>query len=88
MIKQLMLQADDRIIIMPGSGVNAENIVSIAQSTGAVEFHSSASMFVNSIMKYENESLDEKLKHIIVNKDEVKKMAALLKQLSNSATVK
>ncbi len=45
-IKQLILQADDRIIIMPGSGVNAENIISLAERTGAVEFHSSASMFI------------------------------------------
>ena len=73
---------------MPGSAVNAENIISLAESTGAVEFHSSASMFVNSNMKYENESMDEKMNHIIVNKDEVEKMAGLLKQFSNSATVK
>ena len=87
-IKRLIRQADDRIIIMPGSAVNAENIISLAESTGAVEFHSSASMFVHSNMKYENESMDEKMNHIIVNKDEVEKMAGLLKQFSNSATVK
>ena len=48
LIKQLIIQADDRIIIMPGSGVNSENIISLAESTGAVEFHSSASMFADS----------------------------------------
>jgi len=42
LIKQLIGKADDRIIIMPGSGVRSENTVQIAEATGAVEFHSSA----------------------------------------------
>ncbi len=83
MIKQLIAQANERIIIMPGSGVNAQNIISIAESTGAAEFHSSASMFINTQMKYENELLKEKMKHITVNKSEVKKMVELLKQKVN-----
>lgn len=80
-IKQLILQADDRIIIMPGSAVNSENIISLAESTGAVEFHSSASMFIDSRMEYTKESMNEKLQHIIVNKDEVEKMTKLIKAL-------
>jgi hypothetical protein len=39
-------------------------------------------------MKYENESMGEKMNHIIVNRDEVEKMANLLKQFSNSAVIK
>ncbi len=42
LIKQLIAKADDRIIIMPGSGVRADNIIEIAETTGAVEFHTSA----------------------------------------------
>ncbi len=42
LIKQLINKADDRIIIMPGSGIRSDNIVQIAEATGAVEFHSSA----------------------------------------------
>jgi len=87
MIKQLILQADDRIIIMPGSGVNAENIISLIESTGAVEFHSSASAFADSNMKHTNELMDERMKHIVVNKEEVKKMNDLHKQFSNSAII-
>ncbi len=41
MINQLVKAADDRIIIMPGSGIRKENIKEIAGKTGAVEFHSS-----------------------------------------------
>jgi copper homeostasis protein len=41
LIAKLITEADDRIIIMPGSGVRKENIKIIADKTGAVEFHSS-----------------------------------------------
>lgn len=87
LIKQLIHEADDRIIIMPGSGVNSENIISLAESTGAVEFHSSASMFIDSKMQYENEAMEEKMKHIIVNKDEVQKMSGLLKEIDSSSLI-
>jgi copper homeostasis protein len=56
LIKQLINKADDRIIIMPGSGVRSENIVQIAETTGAVEFHSSARIQLeNKISVEENE---------------------------------
>ena len=84
LIKQLNARTDDRIVIMPGSGVNADNIIQLAESTGSVEFHSSASMFANSNMKYENELMNEKLQHIMVDKEEVKKMRALLNQVSST----
>ena len=79
-LKELILQADERIIIMPGSGVNAENIISIAESTGAMEFHSSAGMFAESKMIYTNLSMNESLKHITVNKEEIIRMIKLLKE--------
>jgi copper homeostasis protein len=41
LIAQLVKAADERIIIMPGSGVRKENIKELAQKTGATEFHSS-----------------------------------------------
>ena len=41
LIAQLNKAADDRIIIMPGSGVRKENIKMMAEQTGCVEFHSS-----------------------------------------------
>ncbi len=41
MIAELNKLADDRIIIMPGSGVRKENIKMLAEKTGCTEFHSS-----------------------------------------------
>ncbi len=40
-IFKLLKAADDRIIIMPGSGVREENIKELAEKSGAVEFHTS-----------------------------------------------
>ena len=41
LIAALNRKADDRIVIMPGSGVRKENIKMLADKTGCVEFHSS-----------------------------------------------
>jgi len=79
-LAQLIKQSNERIIIMPGSGVNAQNILKIAGSTGATEFHSSASFLKGSEMDFRNEAMNESLNHISVNAEEVKKMAQLLRQ--------
>ena len=41
LIAELNKIADDRIIVMPGSGVRKENIKMLAEKTGCIEFHSS-----------------------------------------------
>jgi copper homeostasis protein len=41
LIAELNEKAEDRIIIMPGSGVRKENIKILAEKTGCIEFHSS-----------------------------------------------
>jgi copper homeostasis protein len=52
LIRQLVTKAKDRIVIMPGSGVRAENIKTLAEKTGAVEFHSSLKAKAASQMDY------------------------------------
>ncbi|MGB8193959.1 MAG: copper homeostasis protein CutC [Chitinophagaceae bacterium] len=52
LIAELVKKADERIIIMPGSGVRKENIRELAQQTGAWEFHSSLRTKVESKMQY------------------------------------
>jgi copper homeostasis protein len=84
LLSQLIKQSNGRIIIMPGSGVTAENIVSIAESTGATEFHSSAGFSEESKMEYINSQMNESLNHVLVNKEEVKKMVDLLKEFKAS----
>jgi len=54
MLKELIAQADGRIIIMPGCGVNPENILQIAEETGATEFHFSGRTSHESGMIFRN----------------------------------
>lgn len=52
LIAALNKAADDRIIIMPGSGVRADNIKMLAEKTGCKEFHSSLRGKKNSQMEF------------------------------------
>ncbi len=54
LLKSLVEQADGRIIVMPGCGINAGNIRRIAEGTGAREFHFSARTSVVSGMAFRN----------------------------------
>ena len=54
LLKKLVKQADGRIIIMPGCGVNPSNILQIAEETGASEFHFSGRSTYESGMIYRN----------------------------------
>ena len=74
LIKKLIEKADERIIIMPGSGVRSNNIKQLAEYTDASELHSSARHNISSPMKFLNEAMREKLENISVDAGEVKKM--------------
>lgn len=78
LIQQLVMQADDRIIIMPGSGVRYNNIAELAAYTGAAEFHSSARKAVASEMRFTNADMNETIENILVDEDEIKKMKQFL----------
>lgn len=78
LLKQLVEQSDERIIIMPGSGVRANNILEIAKQTGAREFHSSARTDQPSQMEYQNPELKEELKAPVLNEEEVRQILAHL----------
>jgi copper homeostasis protein len=73
MLSQLVKAADERITIMPGSGVRSNNIASLVQQTGATEFHTSARTSIASCMSYLNPAMNEELKSVIVDEEEVRK---------------
>lgn len=78
LLKQLVEQANERICIMPGSGVRANNVLEIAKQTGAREFHSSARTEKSSQMQYFNPDMNEDLKEPLLNEAEVKNILNLL----------
>ncbi|XP_070540474.1 copper homeostasis protein cutC homolog [Ptychodera flava] len=56
-IKQLIQQAKERIIIVPGGGINDRNLKRILKETGAHEYHCSARKSQDSVMLYRNTSV-------------------------------
>jgi len=74
LLKKLVEQAGDRIIIMPGSGVRSNNIKEIMQATGAKEMHSSARQMQTSKMSYTKDSMKENMQATGVDAEEIKKM--------------
>lgn len=54
-LRSLVEQAGKRIIIMPGCGINPQNIASIARTTQASEFHFSANRLHPGNMEYRND---------------------------------
>ncbi|MBC8446728.1 MAG: copper homeostasis protein CutC [Chloroflexi bacterium] len=54
LIADLVQEAGDRIIIMPGGGITERNIGKIAEQSGAKEVHAAAPMNVESRMRYRN----------------------------------
>ncbi len=78
MIAALIEKAADRIIIMPGSGLRSDNITEIAEKTGAVEFHSSARIYKDSKMNYTNEAMEESLRSVAADEDEIIKIVSVM----------
>jgi copper homeostasis protein len=54
LLHQLVARADGRIKIMPGSGVNAENIELILRATLAQEVHMTAGEWYQSAMEFQH----------------------------------
>lgn len=57
LLKELQAQADGRIILLAGCGVNENNIARIASETGIREFHFSAREQLSSGMQFRNEAV-------------------------------
>lgn len=83
-IAQLVQEAKGRISVMPGGGVSPENIASLAQATGATEFHSSARMPTNSPVRFRKQGIamgdvpDREYGGFTVSEDKVRALAAAL----------
>ncbi len=78
LIKQLIEMADDRIIIVPGSGVRSNNIKELSQFTGAIEFHSSARKINPTNMTFQQKNMLEEINAVTVDEDEIRQMKILL----------
>ena len=74
LLRQLVQQAGDRIIIMPGAGVNASNIAKLKAETGANEFHSSARRVAPNSVTFINKEVSDYGNVYIADEEEVRAM--------------
>ena len=80
---ELVKAADDRIIIMPGSGVRKENIKLLAEKTGAIEFHSSLRSKADTKMEFIHPAFatsEESFINPFIHSEEVKALRTALYQ--------
>ena len=85
LLADLVTESQNEIIIMPGSGVNENNLSELIEHTNALEFHSSAKDFKSSDMIYHNRNIHmgsdesvEEFSKIAVDTDKVKKMKEII----------
>jgi copper homeostasis protein len=78
LLNELIRQADHRIIIMPGSGVRANNIIELKERTGAAEFHTSVRTLAKTQMQFINEIMKEDNSYTIADENEIKEIIHLL----------
>lgn len=84
-LKKLVKQADGRINIMPGAGINKNNLHQLLAETGATDFHASAKSFVQSKMQYRNTttkmgSIEDEYQYELTSVEKVKDLVAILNQ--------
>lgn len=80
LVKQLVEQANDRIIIMPGSGLNSSNVKNIVDTAGVNEVHTSARIRVSSTTQFQNPLMPEDFDIDFVDADEIKKIQSIIKR--------
>jgi copper homeostasis protein len=69
-LANLVAQARERVVLLPGGGLNASNIADVARQTGAREFHSG----LGSVLAYRQENYES-------FENEVRKLAAQLRSV-------
>lgn len=80
LVKTLVEQSNDRIIIMPGSGLNSSNVQDIIDNTGVSEVHTSARIRVPSTTEFRNPLMPEDFDIDFVDADEIKKIKSIINQ--------
>lgn len=80
LLGKLVKQAGNRIIIMPGAGINSSNIRKLIQESGAREYHGSARKIAPNPVKYINTQVSDYGNVYISDESEVK---AIIKELQS-----
>ncbi|MDN3588324.1 copper homeostasis protein CutC [Pedobacter aquatilis] len=84
-LAKLVKQANGRIEIMPGAGINSNNLKALITETGATNFHASAKEYVQSKMLFRNTdtkmgSIDDEYQYELTSTEKVKGLVDILNQ--------
>lgn len=85
-LSKLLKQANGRITIMPGAGINENNIQELIDKTGATNFHASAKDFIASKMEFRNAdskmgSIDDEYRYELTSEEKVTKLVKVIEQI-------
>jgi len=88
LLASLVKKAGDSVIIMPGCGITSENIVHIAKTAGAKEYHMTGNRSVQSLMEYKNpfvtmgdmDTISE-YSYEVTDEEEIRRIVSLLKTI-------
>jgi copper homeostasis protein len=88
LISELVAKSGNRIIIMPGSGINESNILTIASVTGATEFHLTGRKVIESEMIFRRSGISmgghpgiPEFSRKVADPDIIKNIADILKDI-------
>lgn len=87
-ISQWQQQFGERLILMPGCGVNSKNVAEIVRRTGATEVHASAKQLVQSGMQFRRDDVKmgsadrDEFARYVTDEAEVRKIRAALDGLA------
>ena len=77
-LRALVKQAGNRIIVMPGAGIKSSNIRQLREESGAVEFHASARKIQPNPLTYINNQISDYGNVYIADEEEVQAMVSIL----------
>lgn len=78
LLGKLVASAGDRIIIMPGAGINSRNISKLIRESGANEYHGSARKVAVNPVTFLNREVSDYGNVYITDEDELRKIIAQL----------
>lgn len=77
-LSQLVQQANNRIIIMPGAGIKSSNLKKLIDECNAMQYHASARVVAENPVTYVNKQVSDYGNVYISDEDEVRAMVAIL----------
>ncbi|HEY0770405.1 MAG TPA: copper homeostasis protein CutC [Sphingobacteriaceae bacterium] len=77
-LNQLVQQANNRIVIMPGAGIKSSNLKKLIEECNAMQYHASARLIAENPVTYVNKQISDYGNVYISDEEEVRAMVTIL----------